>query len=140
MKKYMRRFDDFKHDGMTMDMVDLKAIKEAGGIIFLDEDERFLIWLLPMLPFTYTVDWMADKHDSIGSVLKFVKFVNKSLQDVKENYDIIKLVGMTPEYNKPALKMAEHMGFKQEGKITKCFIKNNMIYDIIITGLNLEVK
>lgn len=140
MKKYLKRFNDFKHDGMTIDMMDLQSIEKSGGIIFLSDDERFIVWLSPMTPFTYTVDWIADKHDSIGSVLKLIKFVEKTLKDIKENYDIIKLVGITPEYNEPALKLAKHFGFKEEGRITKSFIKNNIIYDMIITGLNLEVK
>jgi len=47
----------------------------------------------------------------------------------------MKIVGMVPEYNQRALEWAKASGMMQEGVITKAFLKDMKLHNLIVFGL-----
>jgi RimJ/RimL family protein N-acetyltransferase len=49
-----------------------------------------------------------------------------------------KIITNIPSFNRPAKLLALKCGMKQEGLITKTFMKNNQIYDVHLMGITKE--
>lgn len=49
-----------------------------------------------------------------------------------------KIVGFTPVFNRPAVLFSKLVGFKQEGRIIKSWLKNGVLHDQIVFGLCKE--
>lgn len=63
-----------------------------------------------------------------------------AIQWMWSNTKAEKLVGYTPTSNTGALTYIKELGFEEEGRLTKSFLKNGTLIDQVITGLNREGK
>ena len=53
-----------------------------------------------------------------------------------ENTKFRKIIGLTPTYNKAAIRFAILIGMEREGVISNSWLKNGVLYDQVVTGIN----
>jgi RimJ/RimL family protein N-acetyltransferase len=63
-------------------------------------------------------------------------FVQEALDWVFVNTFYQKIVGIIPAYNERVIKLVKDLNFKQEGVLTKSFLKNWVLADQLIFGLS----
>jgi len=63
-------------------------------------------------------------------------FMKEGIEWLFKNTPYLKIVGIIPEYNRAALALAKWCGFKEEGKLTKSFLKNWKLHDQVVLGLS----
>lgn len=68
-----------------------------------------------------------------GQTLAFAK---DGIVWVFSNTKYTKIISLAPEFNRMAIVLGQRCGFKIEGKITKSFMKNWVLYDQIVLGLS----
>lgn len=64
------------------------------------------------------------------------EFSQEVLEWIFKNTRYQKVVGIIPAYNDRVIKLVKDFNFKQEGLLTKSFLKNWVLADQIIFGLN----
>lgn len=64
------------------------------------------------------------------------EFVDSSIQWIKKNTFYQKAIAMIPRYNKLSIRLAKAVGMKHEGTITKAFLKDWELHDLLIFGLS----
>lgn len=62
----------------------------------------------------------------------------KLIEWVFENTQCLKLITHVPEYNRLAYKFALNAGMKEEGLITKSFMRNGKLIDQYVLGIGKE--
>lgn len=92
--------------------------------------------------------WMEHRSQVLAEVhIGFTKQFNRKnwnetaeqfINVVETKFPYKKLVGMIPQYNKPALFIANRFGFEREGELTKAVLKNGKPHNLIIVGRTLE--
>jgi RimJ/RimL family protein N-acetyltransferase len=65
-------------------------------------------------------------------------FVREGLEWVFNHTTYMKIITFVPAYNLPALKLAQRSGLKEEGIVTKSFLKNWVLHDQYIYGITKE--
>lgn len=60
--------------------------------------------------------------------------VQKGIDWVRDNTEFKKLVGLTPVYNRLAIKSNERNGFEREGICKQSYLKDGKLYDQIYFG------
>ena len=63
-------------------------------------------------------------------------FVKEGILWLFENTKYSKIVSLAPENNRVAILFGRRCGFKEEGRITKSFLKNWTLYDQVVLGLS----
>lgn len=56
---------------------------------------------------------------------------------IREHFPYRKLIGQIPEYNRPALLIANKFGFEREGELKDSVLKDGQRYKLIIVGRTL---
>lgn len=64
------------------------------------------------------------------------EFAQEALEWGFKNTLYQKIVGIIPTYNERIIKLVKDLGFKQEGVLTKSFLKNWVLADQLIFGLS----
>ena len=115
--------DNSKHYDVVMHPQIYYLVNEANtGVIRVD----------PMNSVTCSVH-IATLPELWGSGHEFVK---EALTWGFEHTLYQKVVGIIPAYNDQAIKLVKDFNFKQEGVLTKSFLKNWVLADQLIFGLN----
>lgn len=121
--------------------LDTRAFQEDGGEIdvrnggvyigyFLEDKLCGVISADAMTGTTVQVHISMSK-EAYGRAKEFMK---EALTILFSFHGVLKVVAMIPTFNKLAIRLARHYGTK-EGQITKCFLKNWKLHDMVIYGL-----
>jgi hypothetical protein len=65
-------------------------------------------------------------------------FVREALEWGFDNTTLMKIITFIPSYNRLALKLAQRSGFREEGIMTRSFLKDWILYDQYIYGITKE--
>jgi RimJ/RimL family protein N-acetyltransferase len=66
------------------------------------------------------------------------EFVKDVLEWGFNNTTFMKVITFVPAYNRLALKLAQRSGFKEEGIVTKSFLKEWVLHDQYVYGITKE--
>jgi RimJ/RimL family protein N-acetyltransferase len=67
---------------------------------------------------------------------KSTDFVRSCIEWFFENTKYQKIVGMVPEYNRLSMRVCRNVGMKQEGVLTKAFLRNWELHSLVIFGIS----
>ncbi len=67
---------------------------------------------------------------------KTLEIAREAIAWIFGNTRFVKIVGFTPECNRLAVRFGKRCGFRVEGRITKAFMKNWELHDMIVFGLS----
>ena len=65
-----------------------------------------------------------------------VDFVESTINWFFENTRYQKIVGMVPAYNRLSMRLCRKVGMKQEGILTRAFLKNWELHSLVLFGIN----
>jgi len=111
---------------------DYQTVIHPQIVYLIDEDHTGVIRLDPMNSVTCSVH-IATRPEMWGRGHQFAKDVMKW---GFKNTLYQKVVGIIPGYNDRVIKLVKDLGFKQEGMITKSFLKRWKLHDQLIFCLN----
>ena len=111
-------------------------IKQGPPVYTLiDDSDSFVAILIP----ENSIMWIA--HDNALPEIrgkKAIRICKAMVQWMFDNTPCKKIIGYTPETNKPARLFAQLCGFKLEGRIKKAFPLNGELYDLHVVGICKE--
>lgn len=103
--------------------------------IYLSNEDRSGIIKLEMVNGVMGQVHIAALRKLLGRTGAFVK---DALAWGFNNTTLMKVITFVPAYNRLALKLAQRSGFKEEGIMTKSFLKNWVLHDQYIYGITKE--
>ncbi len=119
-------------DGITDDLSPKPCVPDPTHLFVVNEERTGLCQVTPFTGTTCVVH-IAALPKLWG---RFAPFVKEVIEWGWENTRYTKIIGFTPACNRAALALARRAGFKEEGRITKSFLKNWELYDMIVFGLS----
>ena len=114
---------------------------------FKPQENDQIFYLLPIIDapigviiFTHQNAIMSAVHICIlPKWWGFAKIASISaLWWIFENTDYTKIIGTIPEYNRHARSLGLRIGFEDEGRYRKAFLKNGKEWDLILMGIRKE--
>jgi len=106
----------------------------SPGHMILEPTEGAFFFFHPFNSYTSQCHIVVDKK-ARGSLLKVKEPL---LKYVIDNTEIKKVVGFIPEFHKHCILLLSQFGMEIEGRIKKSFMKENIMYDQIIMGYDID--
>lgn len=126
----MSMFEDIVEDDTSPDCFNLDVESDC----WISSDDGAIFQLSPYNRTTIDMHCYIPKNIRCNSE----KLGKEALKWLKDNAPSMysKVITTTPSFNRHISIFLLRMGFKEEGRITKCFTKNGVQHDIIYYGLS----
>jgi len=124
-------------DGCPKDPQNLIMPDLTNSYCLIGVENPDIIGLFVFIPFNHctVIGHMMVLPEHRGDISRRAGL--SAINWIKENTKYTKIIGFTPDCNVAALRYIEKLGFKQEGCLSKSYLRDGKYHNQIISALSL---